>query len=66
MDSNIRPNELIKAAKKRGMDAIAVTDHDTAKAWKNVERAAKEFPVIANLLTIYYMTKYSLSEYKNK
>jgi hypothetical protein len=36
------PEDLVKAAKKRGLDAVAVTDHNTTKAWKRVIDAGKK------------------------
>lgn len=32
-DASINPSELIKVAKARGLDGIAVTDHDTTRGW---------------------------------
>lgn len=32
-DASINPRELIKVAKARGLDGIAVTDHDTTRGW---------------------------------
>ena len=29
--SNLKPREILKMAKKRGLDGIAVADHDTMK-----------------------------------
>ncbi len=40
-DSNMEPEELVRKAKKIGMDVIAVTDHDTTKGFGEVERYAK-------------------------
>lgn len=41
-------SKCIRAARKRGMDAIAVTDHDTTKAWQEAREASKKegIPVI--------------------
>jgi predicted metal-dependent phosphoesterase TrpH len=33
-DSNIEPHELFRVAQSRGLDGIAVTDHDTIKGWE--------------------------------
>ncbi len=32
-DASIEPDELFRVAKVRGLDGIAVTDHDTIKGW---------------------------------
>ena len=45
-DSALSPRTLIKTAKKVGLDAIAVTDHDTGRSWKRVLKEAGDFPVI--------------------
>ncbi|MBC8223907.1 PHP domain-containing protein [Candidatus Bathyarchaeota archaeon] len=34
-DSSNDPVELVKAAKAKGLDGIAVTDHDSVKAWEH-------------------------------
>ena len=34
-DASIEPNELVKVAKARGLDSIAVTDHDTTRGWEH-------------------------------
>ncbi len=33
-DASIEPDELFRVAKARGLDGIAVTDHDTTKGWE--------------------------------
>lgn len=35
-DSNCKPSGIVEAARRKGLDGIAVTDHNTAKAWKEV------------------------------
>jgi predicted metal-dependent phosphoesterase TrpH len=32
-DASIKPSELIKVAKAKGLDGLAVTDHDTTRGW---------------------------------
>lgn len=39
------PEKLVKAAKKKGLDGIATTDHDTVKAWKRALAAGKKHKV---------------------
>ncbi len=36
------PRKLIKSALKKGLDGIALTDHDTGKGWEDAVKAAKE------------------------
>lgn len=36
------PEELIKSALKKGLDGIAITDHDTIKGWEEAKEAAKK------------------------
>ncbi len=33
-DASIEPDELFRVAKAKGLDGIAVTDHDTTKGWE--------------------------------
>lgn len=40
-DSVLRLEDSIKAALKKGLDGIAVTDHDTVKGWKDALDAAR-------------------------
>ena len=39
-DALCPPRRLVRFAKKRGLDAIAITDHDTTRAWKEAEEEA--------------------------
>lgn len=41
-DSWIQPAKLPEIAKKAGLDGIAVTDHDSIAAWREVEKAARK------------------------
>lgn len=36
------PKDLIKEALKKGLDGIALTDHETTKGWTEAKRAAEE------------------------
>jgi len=46
-DGVLEPEEIINAAKKRGLDGIAVTDHDTIKGGLETKRyETKDFEVI--------------------
>lgn len=47
-DAFCRPRELVKAAKRAGLDGIAVTDHNTIRGWKELRKLSRElrFPVI--------------------
>ena len=47
-DSSIRPSELIKVAKARGLDGIAVTDHDTTRGWAHFS-VVDDFTVIKGI-----------------
>ena len=40
--SNLKPEILIKAAKKKGMDGIAVTDHNTMKGALEARKLNKD------------------------
>ena len=40
------PEKLIKSALKKGLDGIAITDHDTISGWKEAIRAAKKLNVV--------------------
>lgn len=46
--SNLKPREILKIAKKRGLEGIAITDHDTIKGSSAVfkENKDKNFEVI--------------------
>ena len=35
------PEELARAAKRRGLDGVALTDHNTTKGWKRLAEAAR-------------------------
>lgn len=41
MDGNMSPEEIIDLAKKLGLDAIAVTDHNSVEGGKETEKLAK-------------------------
>ncbi|MFO8020292.1 MAG: PHP domain-containing protein [Promethearchaeia archaeon] len=45
-DSLITPKELVKYAKREGLDGVAITDHNTMKGCKSVEEAAKKDDLI--------------------
>ena len=47
-DSSIKPSELIKVAKARGLDGIALTDHDTTQSWEYFS-AVDDFTVIQGI-----------------
>lgn len=40
------PEKLIKMALKKGLDGIALTDHDTTKGWKSAIEAAKKLNAV--------------------
>ncbi|MBC7074375.1 PHP domain-containing protein [Candidatus Parcubacteria bacterium] len=41
-DALSSPKKLLKAAKERGLDGIAITDHDTVAGWEEAKKSAKE------------------------
>ncbi len=41
-DSLTTPKSFIRSAKQKGLDAIALTDHNTIKGWKPVSEEAKK------------------------
>ena len=45
LDTWIVPDKLPAIAKRKGLDGIAVTDHDTASAWPAVEKAARKLGI---------------------
>lgn len=44
-DAISSPRKLIKSAKEKGIDGIALTDHDTIKGWEEAKKSAKEFGI---------------------
>jgi predicted metal-dependent phosphoesterase TrpH len=40
------PESLIKTALKKGLDGIAITDHNTTKGWKEAAEAAKKLNAV--------------------
>ncbi|HDD72693.1 MAG TPA: PHP domain-containing protein [Candidatus Aenigmarchaeota archaeon] len=40
------PEDAFKFAKKRGLSGIAITDHDTVKAWKEARKAARKYGLL--------------------
>lgn len=45
-DGKNSPVEMIAAAKRAGLGAIAITDHDTIEGWKNLKLTSSDFLVI--------------------
>jgi len=43
IDSTSEPEKTMKYVAKRGLDGIAVTDHDTTKGWDDMLKAGKKF-----------------------
>jgi len=41
-ECTVSPKQLVKIAKKIGLNGVAVTDHDNIKAWKEASREAKK------------------------
>jgi predicted metal-dependent phosphoesterase TrpH len=44
-DGTERPAELVRAAAAAGLDAVALTDHDTTAGWSDATAAAHELPL---------------------
>ena len=44
-DGTERPAELVRAAAAAGLDAVALTDHDTTAGWADATAAALELPL---------------------
>ncbi|MBI4020328.1 MAG: PHP domain-containing protein [Candidatus Aenigmarchaeota archaeon] len=44
-DAISSPRGYIKSAKRAGLDAIAVTDHDTVAAWKELSGLSKQYNI---------------------
>ena len=47
-DSASKPEKVVKTAKLRGLDGVAITDHNSIKAWKEAKEASRKhkFPVV--------------------
>lgn len=45
-DCTSRPEKIMKIAKKRGMDGIAVTDHENIRGWSHMIKVAKNFDLM--------------------
>lgn len=45
-DGTTGPAEVVAAARTRGLDVVALTDHDTAEGWAEAGRAAREAGVV--------------------
>jgi len=41
-DAIVSPEDMVEAAKTKGMNGVAVTDHDTTKGWKRALEAGKK------------------------
>ena len=48
-DALCSPKSLIKAALEKGLDGIALTDHNTTKGWDDALKAAKELGAVVVL-----------------
>ncbi|MBF4615132.1 PHP domain-containing protein [Curtobacterium sp. VKM Ac-1376] len=44
-DGTERPAELVRAAAAAGLDAVALTDHDTTAGWADASESARELPL---------------------
>jgi len=42
-DAIVSPESFVKTAKMKGIDGVAVTDHDNISAWKRVAAAGKKY-----------------------
>ena len=42
IDSTSKPEKIVKIAKKRGMDGVAVSDHNNIRGWNHMIEAAKK------------------------
>lgn len=47
-DATLKPETIVKVAKQKGL-AVAITDHDTAKAWDVFARIGRELDVVVIL-----------------
>jgi len=46
IDGARSPATMVRAAKEKGLDGIAITDHDSVAGWKEAEKAGKECGII--------------------
>jgi predicted metal-dependent phosphoesterase TrpH len=44
-DAICSPGELVKGAKKKGLDGLSITDHTTTRAWNEIRKAGKKHGV---------------------
>lgn len=44
-DGSSSPEKMVKRAAQIGLDGIAITDHNTIKAWKEAKKAAKKYEI---------------------
>jgi predicted metal-dependent phosphoesterase TrpH len=49
IDSISSPSDIIRIAKQRGLDGLAITDHDTFRGYKNIKKLPKDFIVIPGM-----------------
>jgi hypothetical protein len=45
-DGTTSPTEVVRAARRCGLDVVALTDHDTAEGWAEAGRAAREAGIV--------------------
>lgn len=45
-DGTMTPEEIVQIAKEKGLEAIAITDHNKVLAWPYLEKAAKKVGII--------------------
>ena len=49
-DSNLEPRKILKIAKKRGIDAVAITDHGTIKGGLAVKKEAISMNIAVSVI----------------
>jgi predicted metal-dependent phosphoesterase TrpH len=45
-DGLCSPEKMLKSALKKGLDGIAITDHDTTEGWKEAKKAAEKLKAV--------------------
>jgi len=57
-DSNLEPKTVLKVASKRGLDGVAITDHNTIKGALEAQKLAKNYPEIDFIIGEEVKTNY--------
>lgn len=56
-DGDCTPEHIFNICEKRGIEAFAITDHDTIEHWDSCERAEKKYSSVVNIPAIEVSTR---------